>query len=477
MSEFDKSTEQLGPADALDGTELVHIVQDGVSVKSTAQAIADLAGESGAINFTGLNDAPSSYTGQANKIVSVKEDESGLQFTDASAKGSLIPDYGQHLHWRILVHAVDGGNRVGIQEIEFKNTSTGSDMAVGGTASASSATQSPNGAFDDAIDGAWFSDSNQPIDGQWIAYQFPEPVSVRYVTMMGSQDYPDQSPTSFEVQYSDDGTEWETAWAVTDPGNWNTGQMRYYHAPIDLSFTDLIDAPPSLVGQAGRMLKVRNDEEGFDLVPIPTELPPFSGADAAKVLTVNALGNAVEWHVGGAGGGASGGGGGLISHALSAVLSPLGAVSSSAYATKGMILDATHSLFIYGINLPISGAAGHKYQAAVALVDQGTGEISEVLNRSLEFEAETETVYYAEMPGGVEIEAGQRIALLLSRTDGTGTSPARLNSSTSRGLNNPGLSYHGWARYAYTSPDVGDPIVYDTNSSSHMTLILSLIHI
>ena len=235
--------------------------------------------------FEDLTNAPNRL-GQAGKILAVNDTETGYEWIEKSSSTSnIVPDYGVHSHWRILVHAVDGGNRVGIQEIEFKNTSRGGDMASGGTATASSEWQTPNGAFDNVIDGAWFSADGQPVDGQWIAYQFPNPVSVRYLMIMGSQDHPDQSPTNFDVQFSDNGTEWTTAWTVSDPGNWNTGQTRYYHAPIDLSLTDLLDVPPSLVGQNNKILKVRQDEEGFDLVDAPIGVAP--GGLTGQVLVKN----------------------------------------------------------------------------------------------------------------------------------------------------------------------------------------------
>ena len=241
--------------------------------------------------FTELSDAPTTYLGQGGKVLSVKSDESGLELIDVTADegtGSLVPDYGEHLYWRILVHAITSGNRVGIQEIEFKNTSQGPDLTGTGTAICSSQEQSPDGAFDNAINGAWFSNSGQAVDGQWIGYQFPSAVSIRYVTVMGSQDYPAQSPTNFEIQYSDDGSTWTTAWAVTDPGNWNTGQYRYYHAPVGLNFTDLDDVPPTFVGQANKYLQVRSDEKGMNFVTIAT-VP--TGGNVGQVLVKTGTNN------------------------------------------------------------------------------------------------------------------------------------------------------------------------------------------
>lgn len=44
-------------------------------------------GSGGASTFTGLSDTPADYSGQANKVVSVKADETGLEFTTPAAGG------------------------------------------------------------------------------------------------------------------------------------------------------------------------------------------------------------------------------------------------------------------------------------------------------------------------------------------------------------------------------------------------------
>jgi len=46
---------------------------------------AGVSGSGGATTFLGLSDTPSVYTGAANKVVSVKSDGSGLEFTAASS--------------------------------------------------------------------------------------------------------------------------------------------------------------------------------------------------------------------------------------------------------------------------------------------------------------------------------------------------------------------------------------------------------
>ncbi|KAF1692646.1 hypothetical protein [Pseudoxanthomonas koreensis] len=68
----------------LTGTEIIPGLQSGADVQMTAQDIADLAGTGGAEDFTDLADVPSSYTGEAGKLVAVNGTEDGLEFVSGS---------------------------------------------------------------------------------------------------------------------------------------------------------------------------------------------------------------------------------------------------------------------------------------------------------------------------------------------------------------------------------------------------------
>ncbi|USN15481.1 putative tail protein [Brevundimonas phage vB_BpoS-Kikimora] len=189
------------------------------------------------------------------------------QWINESPQGTGVPSNGSHAHWRLLIDQTDGdASQVGIQDIWFRQTKTGPQLATGGTATASSSqssSQGPEGAFDGVTGGAWFSAAGNPV-GQWIAYAFPAPVEVRYLDLKGSQDYPTRSPRAFKVQWSDDGSTWTTAWTVTGQTGWAPNQTRQFHAPMDLFFTDLADAPPSYIGQAGKPVRVKSDESGME---------------------------------------------------------------------------------------------------------------------------------------------------------------------------------------------------------------------
>lgn len=65
------------------------VVNNGEKIY-TDQGWVDFSGGSGASDFTDLSDVPGSYSGNAGKILSVKSDESGLEFINNSNVDSSI---------------------------------------------------------------------------------------------------------------------------------------------------------------------------------------------------------------------------------------------------------------------------------------------------------------------------------------------------------------------------------------------------
>ena len=63
--------------------------RDVITLLVSPYTVSYIGGGSTVTDFTDLGDVPSSYTGQANKVVSVKNDESGLEFTTPTSGISL----------------------------------------------------------------------------------------------------------------------------------------------------------------------------------------------------------------------------------------------------------------------------------------------------------------------------------------------------------------------------------------------------
>lgn len=114
-------------------------------------------------------------------------------------------------------------------EIELRAESGGVDQCTGGTASASSTdgANAASRAFDDNYNSgfnAWYGTA--PLAGSWVAYQFAEPVGVKEVAFtpgyFGSLSY---GPSSFSVQYSDNGVDWFTVATFTGL-TWVAGETK-----------------------------------------------------------------------------------------------------------------------------------------------------------------------------------------------------------------------------------------------------------
>jgi hypothetical protein len=147
--------------------------------------------------------------------------------------------HGAHLYWRVNVSANNGSPNTSIEELEFLATPSGSDQANGGTALASSEFSNHNAfrAFDNSTAGNPWASVSTPA---WLGYQFVAPVWVSTITIQARDDSAaEQSPRDFTIQFSDDGTNWFTAWSVTNQTGWALAQIR--------RFTDPAYTPTSLV--------------------------------------------------------------------------------------------------------------------------------------------------------------------------------------------------------------------------------------
>jgi hypothetical protein len=163
-----------------------------------------------------------------------------------AAPGVSAPSYsgspwGTHTYWRILLINVAQPNfAFGCREVELRATPGGADQATGGTATAGNSFSGsflPANAFDDSTATAWASASwsgASAISTNFLRYQFGSAVAVAGVlwnARAGSTEGR-QSPSTSWVQFSDDGTNWTTAWRIRDASNWSDGETRTYSDPL-----------------------------------------------------------------------------------------------------------------------------------------------------------------------------------------------------------------------------------------------------
>ena len=119
-----------------------------------------------------------------------------------------------HSWWRVKILTVQNStNFAGIGELQFRTSAGAVSIPSGGTAFSSSdngASFDAAKAFDNDTATYWSSASGSNIDSH-VGYNFPTARTVVEVYLVASSS-PEYTPTSFTVQYSDDGVTWTDAW-------------------------------------------------------------------------------------------------------------------------------------------------------------------------------------------------------------------------------------------------------------------------
>lgn len=165
----------------------------------------------------------------------------GARIAEIKFKISPIDPYtgslhGAHAYWEVYVTAVEAMGNSGIAELEMRATIGGADQCSGGTSSASSIFSgsfvAANG-FDNDANTLWHNGGG--VIPSWLRYQFAAPVEVAEVSMTSRNDSANGDIATFRVRYSDDGTNWFTAWVVNTPTDWGHPETRVFADPNFIS--------------------------------------------------------------------------------------------------------------------------------------------------------------------------------------------------------------------------------------------------
>ncbi|MEX0756835.1 MAG: discoidin domain-containing protein, partial [Acidimicrobiia bacterium] len=153
-------------------------------------------------------------------------------------------------YWRIRITDNNGDALTAAGELEFRDAAGVAQQATGGrpvfsSQYATSGANSAASAFDDDIGTEWVSESGVALP-HFIGYAFGEtrePVEV-YLVAQNNDIGADRSPRDIEIQYSEDGSTWETFDSHTDL-TFAAGEAKTF----GLNWTVLPDTPTlSLVG-------------------------------------------------------------------------------------------------------------------------------------------------------------------------------------------------------------------------------------
>lgn len=257
-------------------------------------------------DFLSLTDTPSTYANKAGYSVRVNAAGSGIEFVqDNTAASFVIPqDFGPQRHWRLRFTAIDNvaAGPIRIDEVELRGTPGGNDLALsgGGTASSTDGANIAFYAFDNDLATYWMSSGN--VGGgatERLAYDFgsgaEQMITEVAVTARGTN-----APAAFDIQYSTDGVTWQTAWSVAGETAWiGSGETRVFTAPTTtgVALRTLEDGPTSYINQGGLVVRIRQDETGFEYSQLPVTalagVPAFA-TNQNKGLRITAAGDALE---------------------------------------------------------------------------------------------------------------------------------------------------------------------------------------
>jgi len=138
-----------------------------------------------------------------------------------------------HRFWRVNVPSTGDGNYVSCAKLALHSAIGGADVAIGGTAMTGSNYDSINHpasyCFDTNASTWWASALGLP---GWVGYDFGSGNAVNIVEFQWTARNDccaNQSPSSYFVQFSDDGATWTTYWVGTSSG-WSLGQSQTFSA-------------------------------------------------------------------------------------------------------------------------------------------------------------------------------------------------------------------------------------------------------
>lgn len=135
-----------------------------------------------------------------------------------------------HLYWRLNISANAGdANYLQAAEVEMRATAGGADQCTGGTATASSEYSvdfAAAKAFDNDAATRWSTVAG--VTSGWIAYQFTAAVEVLEYTIQASSVAGARSPKDWNLEWSDDGTNWTIVETREGYGTWATGEIKTF---------------------------------------------------------------------------------------------------------------------------------------------------------------------------------------------------------------------------------------------------------
>lgn len=207
-------------------------------------------------------------TGQVlAKASNADNDVEWIELTDGGFPPIL--QLAKSTEWRIVNLANNGNALWGFTELDVFNVE-GVNITPDATVSASSYYASnflPIYAVDNNIGTRYYSGTSDGTSGATFTLVFTEPMSIKTLRLYNNDgDGRTAMPKDFQLQYKKSDNSWAIAMEVLGETNWAITESRDYEvsaAEIDVIF-------PSLIGEAGHVLQVNDDEDGFQWTVMET---------------------------------------------------------------------------------------------------------------------------------------------------------------------------------------------------------------
>jgi hypothetical protein len=137
-----------------------------------------------------------------------------------------------HRYWRIYITYVTGSPHHSITDIQFRTSIGGANVATGGAPVYSNQTSGfeASKAFDGSTSTSWYANQSSFPLPQWIGYDFGAGNAKDIVEFTIQCWNPSETPSCFELQYSDDAVSWTRSILVESELGWSTNQIRAYSA-------------------------------------------------------------------------------------------------------------------------------------------------------------------------------------------------------------------------------------------------------
>lgn len=158
--------------------------------------------------------APISF-GAGSKVVVLAANAATLASFKADTPAIVTDPYGSHTHWRLFFTASSSGY-VALSEVEFRSSPGNTVEPASYVAGGQYQSNGPDRAFDKDFNTYYESQQFASVGTNvWVGGVFSTPRSIMEVALAGNPNEPGERPTAMRIDYSDDGTNWVTAWVVT----------------------------------------------------------------------------------------------------------------------------------------------------------------------------------------------------------------------------------------------------------------------